>query len=106
MNNYEHLMQGGIDALLDIFLHEYAGYSCGMCAFDGSRECTDGNLDDVCRTGLRAWFEAEYREPDSLDKVFKDIIRISMNDGLRGRYEAVELMDIPSRIRALIEDEK
>ena len=118
MNNYEHIMQGGIDALLDIFEHEYAGYSCGMCAFGDSSECTDGNFDDVCRTGSRRWLEAEYKGPDSWEKLLKDLDFAANNkDGTFAvhRYEkrtgkymtSINKMtnDIASRIRALLEVE-
>lgn len=72
MNNYEHLIQGGIDALVEFirdidpaFICSRNGSgeigSCNVCHLEGYPDCLDETM--------REWLEAEYKEQDSFDEL-------------------------------------
>lgn len=76
MNNLEHL---GADGVAELFAN--LGDGCiAKLVVDGYRPfcevCTmAGTGAHDCREGLREWLEAEYVEPDSLEKLVADLRR-------------------------------
>lgn len=59
MNNYEHIMQGGINALLD-----RDDLLCNGCVY--SKVPCDHER-HTCRAGKLKWLESEYAEPELPD---------------------------------------
>lgn len=111
--NYEHIVEGGIDALLDTFTNRFYEYSCEMCAFAETKECVNFDNDHVCREGSRRWLEAEYKEPDSFEKLLDWLDNsVSEYDGEERGYLhtrafiASQYRDIAARIRALLKEEQ
>lgn len=73
MNNYEHIVQGGVDGFIGWALL----YGCYRCSYSPN-EC-----ERYCIEGQRKWLEAEYIEPDSWDKLLEDLERTAKGDTLR-----------------------
>lgn len=111
MNNYEHIVQGGVDALI-----EFSGaHACDVCSYtgDGTKQCNIGR----CKKGIKEWLLQEYEAPDSWEKLLKDVDRAAGERGHntrayfdieeRGERHAQEAYeDIAKRIRALLEVEE
>jgi len=66
MNNYEHIMQGGIDALVE-YGEQCTKDRCSVCIFDKQDQCNP-----FCSEGARKWLKAEYIEPESREKIWRD----------------------------------
>lgn len=77
MNNYEHIMQGGIDAIIQLCIDGCEHY-CSE-----SERCGEPS-GKGCEVGLREYLESEYVEPVSFDKLVSDIRRVA--NGINGDY--------------------
>lgn len=75
MNNLEHIMEGGIDAMLE---WRGSNCSCSTCIFE-KKSCSLKGRED-CRAGNRAWLEAEYAEPDSAEKLSRELAMMEEAD--------------------------
>lgn len=76
MNNFEHIMQGGVKALMNILLTcDTFVNSCEYCAYKGTEHDVH-----ACLNGFRAWLESEYIEPDSWDKLLEDLCKKTICD--------------------------
>lgn len=93
MNNYEHIVQGGVNVLVDE-LSKASGCHCEWCTYANHREmCYSGSN---CRPGIHSWLTAEYKKPDSFEQLIDEL-------------EATKLstyVDIARRIRELLEVKK
>lgn len=114
MNNYEHLLQGGIDALVDILSDVNFCHTCAYFPDDGQCLHTNRNM---CVDGVREWLEAEYVEPDSWEKLLIDLdISINASSAIAKYANIVGISstcttdkvfsNIASRIRTLLEEEQ
>lgn len=63
MNNYEHLIQGGIEALAKWKVRD----DCHFCN-EQIKPC-----DGECVERMEAWLRDDYVEPDSLGKLLNDL---------------------------------
>ena len=109
MNNYEHLMQGGIDALME--WKQLAIDTCYVCTRSGCsvRYVTSQHSFLECADGQRAWLEAEYKEPDTWERLLEDLDKkykgsLSNNGRLSNSFISTDyLKGVADRIRALLE---
>ena len=65
MNNYEHIIQGGVGALI-AYCDKREENNCPVCVFSGN--CIECN----CQIGLRKWLEAEYLVDDFNERIIED----------------------------------
>lgn len=109
MTNYEHIIEGGIEALIE-FQDAQICKTCSLspCDYDYAK----------CYTGRLEWLQQEYVEPDSWEKLLADLDRAGdylihtvasieyfgdrreISTGTKDSY-----MDIAARIRALLESD-
>lgn len=65
--NYDHLIEGGIDALIG---KNFSGADCWCCVCLVGEDCVYSG--EECARAIKQWLESEYVEPDSWEKLEAD----------------------------------
>lgn len=99
MNNYEHIVQGGVEALISE-AYKAGGFRCEWCAF---REDNDRCSSETCKLGIRTWLLQEYVDPDSWDRLLGELDSGFINvTTARSTYNPEIAHALASRIRKLM----
>lgn len=81
MNNYDRIIEGGIEALV-----EYAAETPSKHCAENRDYCDGCGWEGTCIGAFRAWLESEYVEPDSAEKISRELAMMAEADFYGGGW--------------------